>query len=103
MCHVPFQIGYCDGVKSVVNGSGLNDSVAGVKEEFSVYLNDIYQYPSPVEASILQVQISRQNDSYRVMPVIYTVLNSNGIFKEKLLVTLLYAIDYFYFYSYNCI
>ncbi|XP_068483450.1 protein GAMETE EXPRESSED 2 [Phaseolus vulgaris] len=83
-------IGYCDGVKSVVNGSGLNDSVAGVKEEFSVYLNDIYQYPSPVEASILQVQISRQNDSYRVMPVIYTVLNSNGIFKEKLLVTLLY-------------
>ncbi|WVY92063.1 hypothetical protein V8G54_037577 [Vigna mungo] len=71
-------IGYCDGVKSVVNGSGLNDSVAGVKEEFSVYLNDIYQYPSPVQANILQVQISIENDSYRVMPVIYPVLDSNG-------------------------
>jgi len=62
-----------------------------------VYLNDIYQYPSPVEASILQVQILRQNDSYRVLPVIYPVLNSNGIFKDKLFVTLLYASDYFVF------
>ncbi|WVY92061.1 hypothetical protein V8G54_037575 [Vigna mungo] len=42
------------GIQFVVNGSGLNDSVAGVKEEFSVYLNDIYQYPSPVQANILQ-------------------------------------------------
>ncbi|CAJ1963363.1 unnamed protein product [Sphenostylis stenocarpa] len=71
-------IGYCDGFKSVVNGSGLNDSVAGVKEEFSVYLNDIYQYPSPVEANILQVQILRENDSYRVPPVIYPMLNNGS-------------------------
>ncbi|XP_027338299.1 protein GAMETE EXPRESSED 2 [Abrus precatorius] len=71
-------IGYCDGVKSVVNGSGLNDSVAGVKAKFSVYLNDIYQYPSPVEADILRVQILRENDSYSVLPIIYPMLNKNG-------------------------
>ncbi|KAK7329466.1 hypothetical protein VNO77_23635 [Canavalia gladiata] len=71
-------IGYCDEVKSVVNGTGLNDSVAGVKAEFSVYLNDIYQYPSPVEADILKVQILRENDSYSVSPSIYPMLNQNG-------------------------
>ncbi|KAL2341782.1 hypothetical protein Fmac_009722 [Flemingia macrophylla] len=71
-------IGYCDGVKSVVNGSGLNDSVAGVKAEFSVYLNDIYQYPSPVEADTLQVQILRESDSYSVSPIIYPIINKNG-------------------------
>ncbi|KAI4317565.1 hypothetical protein L6164_025428 [Bauhinia variegata] len=70
--------GYCDGAKSIVNGSGLNDSVAGVKAEFSVYLNDIYQYPSPVEARILQVQILRENDSYSALPTIYPNLNTNG-------------------------
>lgn len=77
--HVPFWIGYCDGVKSIVNGSSWNDSVAGVKEEFCVYLNDIYQYPSPLEAYILQVQILRENNSYSVLPVIYPMLNKNGI------------------------
>ncbi|OIW14092.1 hypothetical protein TanjilG_11437 [Lupinus angustifolius] len=71
-------IGYCDGVKSVINGSGLNDSVAGVNAELSVYLNDMYQYPSPVEADILQVQILRENDSYRVLPLIYPILNQSG-------------------------
>jgi len=62
-----------------------------------VYLNDIYQYPSPVQANILQVQILRENDSYRVMPFIYAVLDSNGIFKDKLLAIFLYEIDYFIF------
>ncbi|KAF7837800.1 protein GAMETE EXPRESSED 2 [Senna tora] len=71
-------VGYCDKVKSVINGSGLNDSVAGVLTEFSVYLNDIYQYPSPVEAEILQVLILRQNDSYSVSPTIYPMLNTTG-------------------------
>lgn len=70
-------------MKSVVNGSGLNDSVAGVRAEFSVYLNDIYQYPSPVEADILQVQILRENDNYSVSPIIYPKLNKNGIFNYK--------------------
>lgn len=68
-----------------------------------MYLNDIYQYPSPVQANILQVQISIENDSYRVMPVIYPVVDSNGIFKDKLLATFMYEIDYFIFYCYNCI
>jgi len=63
-----------------------------------VYLNDIYQYPSPVQANILQVVILRENDSYRIMPVVYAVLDSNGIFKDKLLPTFLYVIDYFNFF-----
>ncbi|KAK4265789.1 hypothetical protein QN277_026795 [Acacia crassicarpa] len=71
-------VGYCDGVKSVVNGSGLNDSVAGALAEFYVYLNDIYQYPSPVEAELFQVLISRVNDSYIISPTIYPVLNTTG-------------------------
>ncbi|KAI5446424.1 protein GAMETE EXPRESSED 2 [Lathyrus oleraceus] len=71
-------VGYCDGVKSVVNGSGLNDSVAGIRSEFSVYLNDMYQYPSPVEEGILQVQILKINDSYSVSPIIYPMINNNG-------------------------
>ncbi|MED6140343.1 hypothetical protein PIB30_092281, partial [Stylosanthes scabra] len=71
-------VGYCDGVKSVVNGSGLNNSVAGIKQEFSVYLNDVYEYPSPVEADVVQVQILKENDSYSVSPFIYPILNKNG-------------------------
>ncbi|XP_073223922.1 protein GAMETE EXPRESSED 2 isoform X2 [Cicer arietinum] len=71
-------VGYCDGVKSVVNGSGLNNSIVGIREEFSVYLNDMYQYPSLVEAGILQVQILRDNDSYSVSPIIYPMLNNTG-------------------------
>ena len=63
-----------------------------------MYLNDIYQYPSPVQANILQVVILRENDSYRIMPVVYAVLDSNGIFKDKLLPTFLYVIDYFNFF-----
>ena len=71
-------------MKSVVNGSGLNDSIAGAKQEFSVYLYDVYQYPSPVEADIVQVQILRENDSYSVSPFIYHLLNKNGIFYDQL-------------------
>lgn len=63
---------------SVVNGSGLNDSVAGATAEFSVYLNDIYQYPSPVEVDLFQVTISRVNDSYSISPTIYPVINTTG-------------------------
>lgn len=68
----------------MVNGSGLNNSIVGIREEFSVYLNDMYQYPSLVEAGILQVQILRDNDSYSVSPIIYPMLNNTGISKDKL-------------------
>ncbi|XP_020976556.1 protein GAMETE EXPRESSED 2 isoform X2 [Arachis ipaensis] len=71
-------VGYCDGIKSIVNGSGLNDSVAGIKQEFSVYLNDVYEYPSPVEVDIVEVQILKENDSYSVSPFIYPILTKNG-------------------------
>ncbi|GFQ03406.1 protein gamete expressed 2 [Phtheirospermum japonicum] len=56
-------IGYCDGVNSIVNGSGLNKSVAGEIAKFSVFLKDAYLYPSPVELESIQVQISRESDS----------------------------------------
>lgn len=87
-------------MKSVVNGSGLNDSVAGVRAEFSVYLNDIYQYPSPVEADILQVQILRENDNYSVSPIIYPKLNKNGIFNYKPFITFFYIFENWIFDCY---
>jgi hypothetical protein len=66
-------------LESVVNGSGLNNSVSGEVAEFSVYLNDLYQYPSPVEVERLQVQIVREIDSYYVLPSIYPLRIINGI------------------------
>ncbi|XP_010105140.2 protein GAMETE EXPRESSED 2 [Morus notabilis] len=61
-------VGYCNGSNSVVNGSGLNNSIAGAMSEFSVYLRDSYQYSSPVEVERLQVQIVREIDSYNILP-----------------------------------
>ncbi|KAL5539922.1 hypothetical protein UlMin_043061 [Ulmus minor] len=63
-------VGYCSGLNSVVNGSGLNVSTAGEMAEFSVYLKDMYHYPSPIEVEWLQVQIEREIDSYNVLPSI---------------------------------
>lgn len=73
-------VGYCDGYKSVVNGSGLNSSIAGEISEFSVYLTDVFQYPSPVEVERLQVRIKREIDSYAVIPTIYPgqIINGSG-------------------------
>lgn len=71
-------VGYCDGLKSVINGSGLDNSVAGEMSRFTIYLNDIYQYPSPVELEWLQVQIVRVIDSYHLLPSIYPMQIVNG-------------------------
>ncbi|GLU08406.1 hypothetical protein SLE2022_253210 [Rubroshorea leprosula] len=71
-------VGYCDGFNSVVNGSGLNSSIAGEIAEFSVYLVDVFQYPSTVKVERLQVQIKRESDSYFVLPTIYPRQNING-------------------------
>ncbi|KAK9726330.1 hypothetical protein RND81_05G206500 [Saponaria officinalis] len=72
------SIGYCDGFNSIINGSGLNRSVAGEEARFQVYLKDKYQYPSPVETSMVQVQITRQADSSSVLPTIYPLESFNG-------------------------
>lgn len=56
-------IGYCDGMNSIVNGLGLNDSVAGDIAKFSVFLKDAYLYPSPVEVESLRVRIVHEFDS----------------------------------------
>lgn len=57
----------------------MNNSIAGEMVEFSVYLNDIYQYPSPVEVETLQVEIVRDIDSYSVEPTIYPIQIVNGM------------------------
>ncbi|CAM8993172.1 unnamed protein product [Rhodiola kirilowii] len=71
-------VGYCDGVNNVINGSGLENSVAGEIETFSVYLKDKYQYPSPVELDILRVQILRETDLLPVWPTIVPLETVNG-------------------------
>ncbi|GAB2295199.1 hypothetical protein Dimus_029374 [Dionaea muscipula] len=71
-------VGYCDGAYSIVNGSGLNTSIAGEKVKFSVSLKDKYQYPSPVELGKLQVQIVHNLQYYSVLPVISPVQMING-------------------------
>ncbi|XP_043811585.1 protein GAMETE EXPRESSED 2 isoform X5 [Manihot esculenta] len=75
-------IGYCDGSASIVNGSGLNDSIAGEISQFSVYLFDIFQYPAFVELGSIKVQIVRENDSYYVQPSIVPIINGNGPAQE---------------------
>ncbi|XP_022760596.1 protein GAMETE EXPRESSED 2 [Durio zibethinus] len=75
-------VGYCDGFMSIVNGTGLNNSVAGEMAEFSVYLSDVFQYPSPVEVERLQVEIKREVDSTSVLPTIYPTQFSDGMYME---------------------
>ncbi|KAJ6908539.1 hypothetical protein NC651_018821 [Populus alba x Populus x berolinensis] len=79
--NMPFSfnvfIGYADGSSSIVNGSGLNDSTAGEIAQFSIYLNDIFQYPSFVGVESIRVQIIRETDSYSVKPSINPIVNGN--------------------------
>ncbi|KAJ0232276.1 Protein GAMETE EXPRESSED 2 [Hirschfeldia incana] len=78
-------IGYCDGSRSVVNGSGLNASTAGESLGFSIYLKDAYGYPSSVQVNILQVRIIREADSSDVLPTIKPreTLNGTKVLYEK--------------------
>ncbi|XP_057772111.1 protein GAMETE EXPRESSED 2 isoform X2 [Salvia miltiorrhiza] len=70
-------IGYCDGVNSVVNGSGLNSSVVGETAVFSIFLRDAYLYPSPVQLECLRVHIVHVFDSRIIQPII-RIRESNG-------------------------
>ncbi|XP_050214709.1 protein GAMETE EXPRESSED 2 isoform X5 [Mercurialis annua] len=74
--------GYCDGSASIVNGSGLNDSIAGEIAEFSFYLVDTFQYPSFVESEIIEVQIVMENESLYVQPTIHPIINGSGLARE---------------------
>ncbi|CAH8359497.1 unnamed protein product [Eruca vesicaria subsp. sativa] len=71
-------IGYCDGSRSIVNGSGLNASIAGESLDFSIYLKDAYGYPSSVQVNILQVKIIQEADSSYVLPTIKPRETLNG-------------------------
>ncbi|KAF3658328.1 Protein GAMETE EXPRESSED 2, partial [Capsicum annuum] len=76
--HFTVYIGYCDGMNSIVNGSGLNDSVAGETARFSVLLRDAYLYPSLVEIESLQVQVVKEFDSYHAQASIHPMRVVNG-------------------------
>ncbi|EPS57905.1 hypothetical protein M569_16912, partial [Genlisea aurea] len=54
-------VGYCDGEMSIVNGSGLNDSVAGEAAVVYVFLKDAYLYPSPVELESLKLEVEHES------------------------------------------
>ncbi|KAH7842189.1 hypothetical protein Vadar_002493 [Vaccinium darrowii] len=81
IANMPFNftvfVAYCNGMTSIVNGSGLNDSVAGEVSRFSVVLRDSYQYPAPVELETLQVKIIRELDSYHIQPSIFPMPTEN--------------------------
>ncbi|XP_052620731.1 protein GAMETE EXPRESSED 2 isoform X1 [Lactuca sativa] len=72
-------IGYCDGMKSIVNGSGLHNSVAGEVSKFSIFLRDAYQYPSPIEVHRLRVEITLPSLSLHVDPQIYPMDPDNDV------------------------
>ncbi|KAL2229739.1 UNVERIFIED_CONTAM: Protein GAMETE EXPRESSED 2 [Sesamum indicum] len=74
--------GYCDGANSIVNGSGLNNSVAGDIATFSVFLKDSYLYPSPVDLENLKVQIFQESDSEIIHPSIRIRGAINGSFSS---------------------
>ncbi|XP_010259486.1 PREDICTED: protein GAMETE EXPRESSED 2 isoform X2 [Nelumbo nucifera] len=71
-------VGYCDELNSVINGSGLAGSIAGKSSNFSVYLNDMYHYPSPVDTATLWVKIMSKVDSSDVLANIYPVQIADG-------------------------
>eukprot|EP01018_Ginkgo_biloba_P014687 Gb_38821 [translate_table: standard] len=70
--------GYCNGTLSIVNGTGIADSVVGQLSSFSVYLIDSYYNLSPVEPERLRVSILRQSDLYAVQPNI-----SQSLFEQS--------------------
>ncbi|KAG0458934.1 hypothetical protein HPP92_022062 [Vanilla planifolia] len=76
----PFSVfvGYCHGLNSFANGSGLIKSVAGRVSYFTVFLKDAYWNPSPVEAEKLYVQIFSRNGSFVVGPIIFPLRSING-------------------------
>lgn len=77
-------LGYSHEHNSVANGSGLAASVAGQLCSFSVYLEDVYHNPSPIEAERLRVQVIRKIDSYNVRATILPTLIVDGIMFQTL-------------------
>ncbi|XP_078445545.1 gamete expressed 2 [Wolffia australiana] len=71
-------VGYCDGENSIVNGSGLFSSVVGRMSYFSIYLEDTFRIPSPVEAKILTANIIRKNDTTIIRPRILPQKDTHG-------------------------
>ncbi|XP_010497325.1 PREDICTED: protein GAMETE EXPRESSED 2-like, partial [Camelina sativa] len=83
-------IGYCDGSRSIVNGSGINASIAGASLGFSIYLKDAYGYPSSVQVDRLQVRILLEADSSFILPTIHPRETLNGTGSSSQTATPLY-------------
>ncbi|KAL1548471.1 protein GAMETE EXPRESSED 2 [Salvia divinorum] len=77
-------IGYCDGVNSIVNGSGLNSSVVGETAKFSIFLRDAYLYPSQVQLECLRVHIMQVSDSQIIQPRIQIRASNGSLSSGKL-------------------
>ncbi|KAI0514236.1 hypothetical protein KFK09_010271 [Dendrobium nobile] len=80
--NLPYSVfvGYCHGLNSFANGSGLISSVAGRMSRFTVFLEDAYVNPSPVEAEQLYVEICRRNSNLMIRPIIFPLRGFNGTF-----------------------
>ncbi|CAI9089753.1 OLC1v1024385C1 [Oldenlandia corymbosa var. corymbosa] len=89
--NVPYDfnvyIGYCHGINSVVNGSGLNNSVAGEVASFAVFLRDAYQYPSPVELERLQVKIWHEMTLQQLQATVSPQKAVNGTYHDGIFLT----------------
>ncbi|XP_020585533.1 protein GAMETE EXPRESSED 2-like isoform X4 [Phalaenopsis equestris] len=74
-------VGNCHGLNSFANGSGLISSVAGRLSWFTVYLEDAYTNPSPVEAEQLYVEIRSRNFNIMIRPIIHPLKSFNGTYR----------------------
>ncbi|KAK1316881.1 Protein GAMETE EXPRESSED 2 [Acorus calamus] len=72
-------VGYCDGLNSVANGSGLASSDAGQISYFSVYLEDTYHNPAPVEPDRVHVKIMRRDGAFSIRADVTPMGISYGI------------------------
>ncbi|KFK40717.1 gamete expressed 2 protein [Arabis alpina] len=86
-------IGYCDGSRSIVNGSGINASIAGESLGFTIYLKDAYGYPQSVQVDRLQVRITQETDSLYILPTIKPRETLNGTGPSYSTATPLYEKD----------
>ncbi|KAG6511729.1 hypothetical protein ZIOFF_029806 [Zingiber officinale] len=73
--HVVAYAGYCHHSNSFANGSGLVSSIAGRTSSFTVYLQDLYHNPSPVEIGRLRVDILSENRTLNSVPIIIPLQN----------------------------
>ncbi|KAK3133375.1 hypothetical protein QOZ80_6AG0535730 [Eleusine coracana subsp. coracana] len=76
-------VGFCNGSNSFANGTGLAHSVAGSTSWFTVFLEDKYGSPSPVETAVLQVEILSKNGTASAQPTVSSIRDPNGMMSTE--------------------